>query len=122
MVSLATFTATFLGTTSPAYTARYIWDGTNKIITITFPETRFTNTGASTAAFTSSKFPLPAEIRPSLVMNIPSRIVSGGTILLGVIAIYPNGSMAIGTGDNSNSFITCQSVGLYSGNTITYTI
>ena len=75
MVSLATFNATFLGTSSPAQTARYMRDGTNKVVTINIPETRFTNTGASTSAFLTSNFPIPAEIRPDIFQPVSSWVV-----------------------------------------------
>ena len=123
MVSLATFTATFLGTTSPAYTARYIFDGTNKIVTINIPETRFNNTGASTSAFLTSNLPIPAEIRPSTIINIPARIISGNTFLpCGMIVIYTSGAIAIGVSDASNLFISGASVGTYLTNSITYMV
>ena len=125
MVGVAPFTATFSGTVSPQFTARYIFDGKNKIVTITMPHNVFHNTGATTGVFNSSNLALPPEIKPAtgVIFSVPVRIASGSTFLpMGIIVIYSTGQISICTADNAQSFISGQLCGTSGITTITYMI
>jgi len=122
IVNIASFSMTFLGTTVTGFKARYITDGTNKIVTITTPSgTIFTNTGANTSGFTATGSPIPAAIIPTTSTTSFIRVYSGGTNLpLAFCVISNSGGFSFGMPDLSNSFIGGAVVGFQGHTTITY--